>query len=263
MATSSSATRTSELFDLRGRLMAGEQIWGTFLKLPTTQVIEILGVVGYDFVIIDEEHAPLDRSMTDLMILAARASGIAPVVRIGEFNDANVLSVLDCGAAGIMVPHIDSVEKAQRVAESCRYVGGKRGFAGMSRAAGWGKYGKFEHISRQDSQVACIAMIEDLHAIDVAEDIAKVDGVDAIFVGQGDLSAALGDIPNAKERLAEIVDHVAAAAKAANVPFMMIPNGPAGVDKARSLGAQALILASDHSFLVSASSGALKAHKEV
>lgn len=249
-------------FDFRGRLQAREDIFGTFLKLPTTQVIEILGAVGYDFVIIDEEHAPLDRSMTDLMILAARASGIAPIVRIGEFTDANVLSVLDCGACGVMVPHIDSVEKAERLAASCRYVGGKRGFGGLTRASGWGRHAKFDHIARQDSQVACIAMIEDLHAIDLAGEIAAVPGIDAVFVGQGDLSAALGDVPDAAERVAEMVERVAEGLKGADVPLMMIPSGPSGVGTARALGARALVLSSDHGFLKSAAAGALKAHRD-
>ena len=237
-------------------------MFGTFLKLPTTQVIEILGAVGYDFVIIDLEHAPLDRSMTDLMILAARASGIAPLVRISEFTDANILSVLDCGACGVMVPHVDSAEKAERLAASCRYAGGKRGFAGISRASGWGRYGKFDHIERQDSQVACIAMIEDLHAIDVAGEIAAVPGIDAVFVGQGDLSAALGNVPDASARIAEMVGRVAEAIRAVDVPLMMIPSGPSGVRKARELGASALVLSSDHGFIKSASANALKSHQE-
>lgn len=248
--------------NFRERLQARDNIFGTFLKLPTTQVIEILGAVGYDFAIIDDEHAPLDRSMIDIMILACRASGIAPIVRIGEFNDANVLSVLDSGASGVMIPHVDSVEKAKQVATACRYVGGRRGFAGMSRAADWGLHKMHDHIARQDNQVACIAMIEDLHAIDRAAEIAAVDGIDAIFVGQGDLSAALGDIPDLAEKLAAIVDKVAAAAKSAGKQMMMIPSGPAGMAKARQLGANAVILASDHSFIVSASSSTLRAHTE-
>lgn len=249
-------------FDFRARLQAREEIFGTFLKLPTTQVIEILGVVGYDFVIIDEEHAPLDRSMTDLMILAARASGIAPLVRIGEFTDANVLSVLDCGACGVMVPHVDSVEKAERVAASCRYAGGRRGFAGMTRAGGWGRHAKFDHIRRQDAHVACIAMIEDLHAVELAREIAAVPGIDAVFVGQGDLSAALGDVPDAAAKVAAMVGRVADALRTVDVPLMMIPSGPAGVGKARELGADALVLSSDHGFLSTAAASALRAHRE-
>src|SRR5688500_4779080 len=90
----------------RSRLLARERMFGTFVKLPTTQVIEMLGQIGYDFIIIDQEHAALDRGITDLMIFAARASNMAPIVRVPEYTDANILSVLDSGAMGIMVPHV-------------------------------------------------------------------------------------------------------------------------------------------------------------
>lgn len=253
---------TLDIFDFRARLAAREHIFGTFLKFPTTQVVEILSVVGYDFVVIDEEHAPLDRGMTDVMILAARASQVVPLVRIGDFNEANVLSVLDCGASGVMVPHIDSVAKAKRVAESCRYMGGKRGFVGLSRASGWGRLNKSDHIRTQDQKVACIAMIEDLHAVELAADIAAVDGIDAIFIGQGDLGAALGDRPDAAEQVARMVEHIAVAIRPSGVPLMMIPSGPKGVGKARNLGAAALILSSDHGFLKQSACEALRAHRE-
>src|SRR5690606_19408589 len=103
------------------RLNARERMLGTFLKFPTTQVIEILGAIGYDFVVIDQEHAALDRGITDLMILAARAVNIAPIVRVSEFTDASILSALDSGAVGVMVPHVTSVEKAEAIARACRY----------------------------------------------------------------------------------------------------------------------------------------------
>ncbi len=148
----------------RERLLAGQRLLGTFLKLPTTQVIEILGPIGYDFVIIDQEHAALDRGVTDLMILAARAANIAPVVRIPEFTESFVLGALDSGAMGIMVPHVTSVEKARAVARSARYKGGSRGFAGLTRASNWGSIGAVGHMAAQDAQVAVIAMIEDKDA---------------------------------------------------------------------------------------------------
>lgn len=253
-------------FGFRERLKSRENMFGTFLKLPTMHAVEILSVVGFDFVIIDEEHAPFDRSQTDHIIMAARANGVVPLVRIGEFTDANILSVLDCGACGVMVPHVDSVEKAKRVADACRYTGGKsngtRGFGSFSRASGWGRLNKLELVANQDSQNACIAMIEDLHAVDIAEDIASVDGIDALFIGQGDLGSALGDVPNVADKVAAIVEKVAAAAKAADVPMLMIPSGPSGVAKARDLGVHALILASDQNFLRTGATATLRAHTE-
>ncbi len=244
----------------RERLLARQRLIGTFLKLPTTQVIEILGPMGYDFVIIDQEHAPLDRGITDLMILAARAVNIAPIVRIPEFTEANVLSVLDSGAVGIMVPHVASVEKARAIARSARYRGGSRGFAGLTRAGQWGILGMTDHMRAQDSHVAVIAMIEDQHAVAKAGDIARVDGIDALFIGRGDLTASFGDDPEARPKVAAIARNVAAAAQDAGVPLMLLPGGKADFDFAISLGATALAFSSDHAFIRSAAAAVLKEH---
>jgi 2-keto-3-deoxy-L-rhamnonate aldolase RhmA len=242
----------------RERLLARQRMLGTFLKLPTTQVIEMLAPIGYDFVIIDQEHAPLDRGITDLMILAARASNIAPLVRIAEFTEANVLSALDCGAMGIMVPHVASVEKAQAVARSARYAGGSRGFVGVSRASGWGAAGPTRHMALQDSQVAVIAMIEDQHAIDLAGDIARVEGIDALFIGRGDLTASFGEDPEASAKVAAIARRVATAAREANTPLMMLPTGKADFASASELGATAMVISSDHGFIRTAASAAIR-----
>jgi 2-keto-3-deoxy-L-rhamnonate aldolase RhmA len=242
----------------RERLLARERMLGTFLKLPTTQVVEMLGPLGYDFVVIDQEHAPLDRGITDLMILAARASNIAPLVRIAEFSAAAILSALDCGAMGIMVPHVNSVEKAEAVAQSCRYAGGTRGFAGLTRASTWGSVAGAQHMKAQDRQVACIVMIEDQDAIEHAEAIARVDGVDALFIGRGDLTASFGNDPDAASKVAAISRKVAAAAREAGVPLLMLPTTRDDFEFAKGLGASAFLLSSDHGFIRSAAAKTIK-----
>lgn len=244
----------------RQRLLERQRLVGTFLKLPTTQVIEILGPVGYDFVIIDQEHAALDRSITDLMILAARASNIAPVVRIPEFSEAHVLSVLDSGAMGVMIPHVSSVEKARAIARSARYRNGSRGFAGLTRASNWGSVGSVAHMAAQDAEVAVIAMIEDQEAIPLAQEIAGVDGIDALFIGRGDLTASFGDDPQAGAKVAAMARDVAAAARAAGVPLMMLPSGKPDLAFATELGATALAFSSDHGFIRSAAAATLRDH---
>lgn len=120
--------------DFRRRLKAREQVVGTFVKTPTTHATEILGLLGFDFVVLDQEHAPLGHAALDMMILGARASNIAGIVRVGDPSDANILSVLDCGATGVLVPHVDTEEKAKAIAAACRYGGGRRGFANTTRA---------------------------------------------------------------------------------------------------------------------------------
>src|SRR5262245_42317816 len=90
----------------RKRLKNREHLLGTFVKTPTTHATEILGTSGFDFVIIDQEHAPFDRGTIDLLSLAARAVDVTALVRVAEPTQASILSVLDCGAMGILVPHV-------------------------------------------------------------------------------------------------------------------------------------------------------------
>ena len=114
---------------LRQRLLAGERLLGSFLKTPTPHATEILASVGFDFVVIDEEHAPIDRGTTDMILLGARAAGIEALVRVPSFPSAEILSALDCGASGVLVPHVASVAKAREVVAACRYRNGVRGFS--------------------------------------------------------------------------------------------------------------------------------------
>ena len=88
----------------RRRFSARQAVVGSFIKTPTTHATEIFGALGYDFVVIDEEHAPIDRAMTDVMLLAARASNLAGIVRVSSDDPAKILSCLDCGATACWCP---------------------------------------------------------------------------------------------------------------------------------------------------------------
>lgn len=234
---------------------------GTFLKFPTTQTVEILGALGFDFVVIDQEHAPLDRVQIDMMCLAARASGIAPVVRVGDPEAANVLSALDCGALGIMFPHVASVRDAADFVARCRYKSGVRGFVGLSRASGWGSLSGVEFMASQDSEVAVIAMIEDQHAVEEVPRIAVTPGLDAIFVGRGDLGASFGDDPEGKSKVAALAKRIAADAAAAGKPLLMLATSTEDAAAMRALGAASLLVGSDHGFFRTAAAQALKTYK--
>ena len=185
---------------LRRRLLAREHLIGTFVKTPTTHATEILGALGFDFVVIDEEHAPFDRMATDTALLAARAAGTAALVRVQ--NATSILSVLDCGATGVLVPHVASAARAREVAATCRYQGGRRGYSGSPRHAGYGATGMWKTVEAADAATTVIAQIEDPEALDEIDAIATVDGIDALFIGRGDLAVALGENPPMPPRCA-------------------------------------------------------------
>ncbi|MBL8699681.1 MAG: aldolase [Alphaproteobacteria bacterium] len=241
----------------RHRLRARDHLLGTFVKTPTTHAIEILGGLGFDFVVIDQEHAPIDRAAIDVMVLAARASNVAGIVRVGDPGDSNILSVLDCGAAGILVPHVDTARKARAIAAACRYRGGTRGFANTTRAGGFGAASFADHIAAQDSQVACIAMIEDVAALGEIDEIAQVQGIDAFFIGRGDITAAIGAPSMTSAETRAVVEPIMAAARRHGMPVIMLcPDRRDAADMA-GLGASAFMVASDHGFLRQAARQAL------
>jgi 2-keto-3-deoxy-L-rhamnonate aldolase RhmA len=255
------ATPRPHYTEFRRRLTAREHVLGTFIKTPTTHATEILGAMGFDFVVFDQEHAPLDRAQIDIMVLAARASNIAGIVRVGDPGDANILSMLDCGASGILVPHVDTAEKARDIAAACRYRGGKRGFANTTRAGGFGAVSFADHMAAQDAQICCIAMIEDLSALEQIDAIAAVEGIDAFFIGRGDLTAALGAPSMTSKETMRVVEPIMAAARKANMPVIMLSPDRADAIATAKLGATAFMVSSDHGFLKQAASQALATFK--
>jgi len=184
----------STRYPLDGRLPAllrsGRCVRGIFNGLPSPAIVEMCGHAGFDFVVIDNEHGSADLGATENMLRAARASGIVPVVRCFE---ADVPRVLDMGASAVQIPMVETVEQARRLAGLVRYPPlGKRGSAFSTRAAGYGAFGGAGHTGRSNDGIAFIAMIETPQAIEQAQAIAAVDGVDAVFIGPNDLSHAMG-----------------------------------------------------------------------
>ena len=242
------------------RLKARETLYGTFIKVPTVHATEVMGLVGYDFVVIDQEHAPFDRTAIDTIILAGLANNVPALVRVGDHSAANILSVLDCGAAGVLVPHVDSVEKARQVASACRYRGGSRGFSRTGRAGGYGGAGVTEHLDRQDRQVLCMAMIEDVAAIENIEPIAGVDGIDAIFIGRADLSIAMGETITSAPRVVEAVKRIAEGVHRAGKLLLTVAESVADRQAMQSLGASSFLVGSDLAFLRRAATQSLADH---
>ena len=229
----------------RRRFSARQTVVGSFIKTPTTHATEIFGALGYDFVVIDEEHAPIDRAMTDVMLLAARASNLAGIVRVSSDDPAKILSCLDCGAAGVLVPHVATVEKARAVAAAAHYRGGKRGYSGSARAGAYGGTPMWSLVDEQDASVCAIAMIEDPEALDQIDGIAAVDGIHGFFIGRGDLTVALGAKSSADASVKDAVVRIIAAAKKADKPVCVMVASAAEAKDFAGLGASAVIISSD------------------
>ncbi|MGA0541301.1 HpcH/HpaI aldolase family protein [Neotabrizicola sp. VNH66] len=244
----------------RRRLLAQEPLIGTFCKFPVPHAIELLGGVGFDFVVIDEEHGPWDRITIDTAILAARAAGIAGLVRVSDPIASRILSVLDDGAAGVLVPHVLSAEKARDMAAACRYRGGKRGFSNTTRAGNFGGLGLWDHVKKHDEEVSFIAMIEDAEALEDLDGILSTPGLDAAFIGRGDLTVALGASGPESPEVISACAQIMAAAKRHGKPVAIMSGGTEDTRRYREMGASAFIVSSDQGFL---RNGALKSLSDV
>lgn len=240
----------------RQRMLAGDKLVGTFLKTPTSHATEILGDLGYDFVVIDQEHGPFDRTSSDIALMAARATDTPALVRVP--GTESILSVLDCGATGVLVPHVKSAAQAREIAALFRYRGGSRGFATSTRAGRYTGVPMWRHIADSDAQMVFVAQIEDPVALDEIDAIAAVEGVDALFIGRGDLTAAFGNEAKDPPEVISAVERIAEAGRKANKPISVYVGNATEAAWLGSLGANVFVLSSDQGFLRQAAASGLR-----
>jgi len=227
---------------------------GTFIKSSSPHVVEILGLTTLDFAVVDAEHAPLDRQMIDLMMLAGRAAGLPLLVRIPDHEPATILSVLDVGAAGLLVPHVDTAAQAKDVVARARYRGGVRGFSSSPRFAGYGTFGMKAALEAGE-RTAILCQIESREGLEQCAAIAAVPGVDALFVGRADLALALGFDDIRAPAVTEATLAILRAARAAGkIASMFVPNTTER-DQFAAEGATCFVIGSDQSLLRQAAQG--------
>src|SRR5579864_4235948 len=172
-----------------GGLALGTHVGG----IPDPQIVEIIGLAGFDAAFIDMEHTSLDLHDVQACVMAAERVGITPIVRTPGFDPAFILRLLDMGVQGIQVPHVDSAATARAAVQAVRYPPlGDRGMAAGSRAAEYGKIPLPEHMAQSNREISLTVMIEDLAAVEEIDAIAATEGVDIVAVGPSDMSRALG-----------------------------------------------------------------------
>lgn len=233
----------------RQRFISHRQLLGTFIKTASSHSTEILGLCGFDFVIIDDEHAALSRPAIDTILLGARATGIHALVRVAEISAARILAALDDGADGVVVPHVSNAAIAREIAASCRYRGGSRGFSNSPRAGGYGQLNLADHIAKADEIVTCVAMIEDPEAIERIDEIVAVEGVHGFFIGRGDLAVAMGASSVNDPRVTEAARTAITAAKRVGKPCCLMVANAAEAGDWRALGCNSFVVSSDQGFL--------------
>jgi 4-hydroxy-2-oxoheptanedioate aldolase len=204
---------------VRDRLRRGPTLLGTFSVIPSVEVVELIGLAGFDAVVLDMEHGGYELDNLGAVILAARARNIEPLVRVRWNEPALIGAVLDAGAAGVIVPHVQSADDAAAVVAAGRFPpAGARGAHPWVRAADYDAGS--EWFARANDSVALVVMVEGVEGLAAVDDILATPGLDAVFIGPVDLASSLGlgtqlDHPRVLEAVQDVVERAAAAGVAA------------------------------------------------
>jgi len=240
----------SRIADFRVRLREGAPLIGTFIKTPSLIVAEVLARAPLDCICLDTEHAPFDRLSLDACVAALRAADMPSIVRVQTGAAHELLTALDCGATGVLVPHVCSARQAREIAQAAHYGPGGRGFSGGTRAAEYGHRPMHEHLRESAASTVVIAQIEDADAMEAIDDIAAIDGIDALFVGRMDLTLSLGAASPADPRVLEAVIRVCDAGRDYDRTIGMYVPASESLTVWRERGASLFLLASDLEFLM-------------
>jgi 2-dehydro-3-deoxyglucarate aldolase len=205
---------------LRRRLAAGEATVGTWITLGHPSIADVLARAGFDWLVVDMEHSVIGLREAQDLLRAADVAGVPGIVRLPSNDPVVAKRVMDAGAAGVMVPMVNSAADAEAAVAAVRYPPrGTRG-VGLARAQGYGAPGAFAaYRDRLDDEAVVVVMIEHVDAVAAIDSILAVDGVDAFIVGPYDLSGSLG-VPGELEdpRVLAALETVHAAGRRHGVP---------------------------------------------
>lgn len=225
---------------LKERLLAGENLAGLFVMLPSPTVVEMCGYAGFDFVIVDQEHGPAGSDTLENQIRAADASGVEVIVRVSSGTFDNIQRALDSGAGGIVVPHVIDPAYAEQIVAASHYPPlGRRGIATTARAGRHGMVSVADHLQKASRRTLVIPQIEDRDALAHVGAIGGTQGVDALFIGPADLSMSLGHPGNAGHPdVQAAIDGICADAGKTGTRLAMFARSAAEVRQMRQRGIQ-------------------------
>ncbi|MEM7112864.1 MAG: aldolase/citrate lyase family protein [Chloroflexota bacterium] len=234
---------------LNKKLAAGEAIIGTWVSLADPSVVEVLAQTGFDFLLIDGEHSPIDDNVLKHLLIAAKGYETAVIFRVRANQEPLIKMALDLGVDGVMVPMVCSAEEAKTAVNATRYPPfGKRGI-GPWRASNY--YDQMqEYMASANDNISLWLQVEHVDAVANLDEILAVDGFDVAFIGPADLSASLGVYPDtthpdALATFAKVMSKCAAVGK----PVGFDASSPAHIAQLRKQGVQVFSIGGDVGYL--------------
>ena len=247
--------------DFRSRVRAGETLIGVFSDLASPLAAELTGRAGFDWTILDLEHGAATEADLLGLLYAVGSTGMAPLVRVPSAERLRVGRALDLGAAGIMLPQLQSADEVREAVRYLRYPPvGSRGIALRTRGADMGALGHADVARVVNERLVGIVQIEAASMVEAADEIAAMDEVDVLFVGPADLSHNLRvpgrfDEPVYQDALRTVVDACQQHGKSAGI---LLYDG-AAFQPHHELGFRFIGLGSEGSFVSSGAAAMLKA----
>lgn len=179
---------------LKQKLESRQAVFGVMITFPSAPVVEMLGHLGFDWVLIDNEHGSITVENSEDMIRAAELTGIAPIVRPVGNKPEIIAPFLDRGAWGVQVPHVNTAEEAAAAVDAVKYHPlGHRGIFSRNRAADYGFSGSTaDYVEEANRNTLVCLMLEEVEAIKNLKEMVEVPGIDVFFIGSGDLSQSMG-----------------------------------------------------------------------
>ena len=207
---------------LKRRLAAGETLHGCWVGMADPYAAEMAATCGFDWLLIDGEHAPNDLRSTMAQLAVIEPSPSLPVVRLRDDDPARIKQVLDAGAQSLMIPMIETAEQAQRALRATRYPpDGIRGIgSSLARASRFSAIP--DYLKTANDQICLILQVESRTGLAALDDILAIDGIDCVFIGPADLAADMGHLGNAGHRqvraaVLDAISRIATSGKAAGV----------------------------------------------
>ena len=209
---------------MKAKLLAGEPVLGCSIMIPSPQAVEMIAHCGFDWVLIDLEHGTIDLETAEIMIMAAEANRITPIARPRTNRKEDIASVMDRGALGVQVPHVNTAEDARSAVAAVKFgPGDGRGLAAGTRPDSYGLAKSMEaFVERSNEETLVCVQLEHRAAIRNVHEILAVEGVDVFFVGPSDLSQSMGfpGNPKADPVKAAIEDTLCKIIAAGRIPGM-------------------------------------------
>ncbi|AGZ41426.1 HpcH/HpaI aldolase family protein [Actinoplanes friuliensis] len=222
---------------------------GTWVKIPALEPVEILADAGFDYIVIDQEHAPLTLEFAYQATVVAQGAGMSVLVRVPDRSGSHLQRLLDSGVDGILVPRVTSVAEATAsVRQMVFSPAGDRGLGTTSRAGRWGGTPRAEYLRFGDEEVMRAVQLEERAAIETVEDILDVPGLNGVFLGMGDLGLSSG-LTQADPEFQKLVDRFLTAAHDRGVPAGTAVQTAAQAQEAADRGYRYVMVSNDTSLL--------------